>query len=229
MRCMHLWLSAMLLLLAGCTVQLVSPYNAEIANRTVAMYEDVSVFEEHMRTLGGTVAGDPRQPELQRLFDGWWGSLQTMRALSVSNAAGVIDCAAVARWVEDRARRVTPQGAQSVSTPSVSGAVASAQPLPEKQDCQTAVIEQTLAELRAVREQFNRVCRAAPEEGEALPPPTAKVTPAMQQRCRSMWVSSPGASPILSGGNLMEPLLRDLRWLLAIQEAKRTSTSASGT
>lgn len=216
MRMYALLLVALSGFLAACAPQLVSPYNDAIAHRVVEMYQQVASFEERMRQVAGTAAGDPRTAENARLFDDWSGSLQTMRAMSISVAPGTVDCAAVARRVDEATRRAIP------SLPSGGVALPSGAP----QDCQTAMIDLTLDELRAVRGQYNRVCRTLPEEGAAAPKPGAMASPEMQRRCASMWTAPAG--DVLANGNLVDPLLRNLRWLLAVQEVKRASNSARG-
>jgi len=48
---------------AACAEQLVSPYNAELAQKASSMQAEVAAWDLTMRGGAGTIADDPRHPE----------------------------------------------------------------------------------------------------------------------------------------------------------------------
>ena len=91
--------------LLSCSVQLVSPFDADLQKRASDLTSEISAWEMQMRSQAGTVATDPRNPQVQAALQRWLGELEAMQQLQFSTDPGLIECRAAAdsvlRQVQD--------------------------------------------------------------------------------------------------------------------------------
>jgi hypothetical protein len=99
-------------MLAGCHVQWVSPYSADLQKKATDMLSDVVAWEAHMRSAAGTAAADPRHPDVQAKLETWRGDIEAMSEVEVSIDPGATVCdkflAAVSSEVPDTLKKLLP-------------------------------------------------------------------------------------------------------------------------
>jgi hypothetical protein len=86
-------------LTAACTVQLVAPYNAELQQKASSMQAEVAAWDLTMRRQAGTIAADPRQPDVAATINKWRGDSDAMLTLAASNDPGNVNCSAAVKAV----------------------------------------------------------------------------------------------------------------------------------
>src|SRR5262249_23671811 len=77
---------------AGCHVQWVSPYSADLQKKATDMLSDVVSWEAHMRSVAGTAGADPRNPEVQAKLESWRGDIEAMSEIELSIDPGSTAC-----------------------------------------------------------------------------------------------------------------------------------------
>jgi hypothetical protein len=87
------------LAVAACTVQLVAPYNTELLQKATSMQEEVVAWDSKMRRGAGTIADDPRHPEVAATIDKWRGEADAMLTLAASNDPGIANCSDTVKTV----------------------------------------------------------------------------------------------------------------------------------
>ncbi len=190
-------------LLAACSVRYVSPYNAEIATRAATLYQEVIGFELMMRRAAGTPAGDPRDEDNQHLFDAWAASVATMATISTS-----LDPRAV------RCQDLLAQGSVGPGLPVT--------------DCGTLGINRLGERIEQLRALYDGACRVPGlADGffdPAAPPPRRPPVVGPLPGCAALW-TPPAASAALGltgpRGLAVDPVLRSIRAVMVVQEAKR--------
>jgi hypothetical protein len=78
--------------LAGCQVQWVSPYSADLQKKATDMLSDVVAWESHMRSVAGTAAADPRHPDVQAKLAAWRGDIEAMSEIEIGIDPGSTAC-----------------------------------------------------------------------------------------------------------------------------------------
>lgn len=81
-----------LLLLAGCQAQFVSPYSADLQKRATDMLSDVITWEGTMRVAAGTPAADPRNPDVVAKLQTWKGDIEAMATIELGIDPGSSVC-----------------------------------------------------------------------------------------------------------------------------------------
>jgi hypothetical protein len=84
---------------SACTPQLVSPYNVELQQKASTMQAEVAAWDLTMRDGAGTVADDPRHPDVTATLNKWRGEADAMLTLAISNDPRIIPCDAAAKAV----------------------------------------------------------------------------------------------------------------------------------
>ena len=223
-------------LLAACQVQWVSPYSADLQTKATAMLSDVVAWEAHMRSVAGTAAADPRNPDVQAKLETWRGNIEAMSEIELSIDPGSTACdsflAKLDGTITDRLRKALP------TTPAAAGSgikpITHCETLP---DIFTAMMQQVSdstdtpprpAVIPLVLDQqcklpwlsddyFATLSEARATAGASSP---ARPTPASAQatkptrdqqsiairRCRALFIPPPGQVH----GNLVHPLVVDL-------------------
>jgi hypothetical protein len=124
------WLLILLLggVLSACTVQLVAPYNSELAQTASAMQAEVIAWDLQMRSGAGTISDDPRHPDVLGTLNKWQGEAGAMLTLAISNDPGTVNCGeavkAVSSAIESRLPAELRAAAQPAGGASGAGAAA---------------------------------------------------------------------------------------------------------
>jgi hypothetical protein len=79
-------------LITTCTVQLLAPYNAELAQKASSMQSEVAAWDLTMHNGAGTIGEDPRNPSVSATLNKWRGEADAMLTLAISNDPGVVNC-----------------------------------------------------------------------------------------------------------------------------------------
>ncbi len=144
-------LGAAAVMLGGCPVQLVSPYNSDLQQRASAMQAEVGTWDLAMYAAAGSIAADPRHPDVIATLDKWRGEADAMLTLSVSNDPGLVKCAAAVRAIHEAilealpadlraAQQATPAGSASATATGCESSLAARLP---------AAIEEVRADVTA--------------------------------------------------------------------------------
>jgi hypothetical protein len=100
--------------LSACHVQWVSPYSADLQKRSSDMLSDVAAWESHMRSVAGTAAADPRNPEVQAKLAAWHGDIEAMSEIELSIDPGATRCdqfiAAIGGKISGTLKAALPDG-----------------------------------------------------------------------------------------------------------------------
>jgi hypothetical protein len=86
-------------LAAACTVQFVAPYNSDLQQKASSMQAEVAAWDLSMRGGTGTIADDPRYPDVIATLNKWHGEADAMLTLAVSNDPGMINCSEAVKAV----------------------------------------------------------------------------------------------------------------------------------
>ena len=62
-------------LVAACTTELVAPYNADLQQKASSMQAEVASWDLAMLQGAGTIAADPRNPDVIAMLNKWRGTL----------------------------------------------------------------------------------------------------------------------------------------------------------
>lgn len=205
---MHRFLKTAAILVAlgisACSVQLVSPYNADLASSLTKLHEDVLKMASDVARNAANPAtkANARVEAYAKTYDDWRARVDTMRILAEVANPGVINCA-------DLMKRLGA-GAQSDIT-AAEGATAEA----PQADCQTYLISR----LRVRIDQTERLHAAA----------CATNNPNFSNDCLHGFGSARGVVRAGDDSNalLVQPLLRTIRALIWVQDAKKPKTSTS--
>jgi hypothetical protein len=81
-----------ILMIAGCTVKLVAPYDSDLQQKASAMQAEVASWELTMRAGAGTITDDPRNPSVAAVLNKWQGEAEAMLTLAISNDPGAVGC-----------------------------------------------------------------------------------------------------------------------------------------
>ena len=112
--------------LSACTVQLVSPYNPELARMASSMQAEVTAWDLKMRSGAGTIADDPRNPEILETLNKWRGEAAAMLTLAISNDPGNVSCGeavkAMSGAIKSRIAAILPEAAATAAAGSSAGA-----------------------------------------------------------------------------------------------------------
>jgi len=111
--------------LAGCDhVTWVAPYNADLQKKASDMLSDVVAWESHMRSVAGTAAADPRDPDVEAKLAAWRGDVEAMAEIEIGIDPGATACdaflAKIGGKISDSLKGVLPSapaGTMSGLTP----------------------------------------------------------------------------------------------------------------
>ena len=77
---------------SACTVQLVAPYDSDLQQKASSMQAEVAAWDLAMRGSAGTVAADPRNPDVTATINKWRGEADAMLTLAESNDPNMVSC-----------------------------------------------------------------------------------------------------------------------------------------
>jgi outer membrane murein-binding lipoprotein Lpp len=189
---------------AGCSIQLVSPYNAELASSLTKLHEDVLKMASDVARNAADPAtkANARVEAYGKTYDDWRARVDTMRVLAEIANPGIINCA-------DLMKRLGTVGQSNVTAAEGSTAEAA------QGDCQTYLI----IRLRTRVDQTERLHAAA----------CASSNPNFTNDCLHGFGTARGVIRMGDDSNalLAQPLLRSIRALIWVQDAKKPKTNAS--
>jgi hypothetical protein len=102
----------------GCTVQLVAPYNSDLEQKASSMQAEVAAWDLTMRGGAGTIADDPRHPDVTATLNKWHGEAEAMLTLAVSNDPGMINCSEAMRAVSGAIESSIPANLRGAAQPN---------------------------------------------------------------------------------------------------------------
>jgi hypothetical protein len=125
-------------LTAACAVQLVAPYSAELQQKASSMQADVAAWDLTMRRQAGTVAADPRHPDVAKTINTWRGEADAMLTLAASNDPGNVNCNAAVKAVVGAIESGVPANLRSAV--AASAAAESNNQVTAPSGCETALV-----------------------------------------------------------------------------------------
>jgi len=190
------------LLLTACSVQVVSPYNPEIARGLVGL--NISIL-----TTATEVARNAQNPQTRARasfehfasrYDDWLAQVETMRILSDLGNPGALDCAAVAARVgsilpsTDKADLERTDGGRAI-------------------DCQTLLLDRLKQRIERLAEYHKQFC--------------APTNPNILADCAGGFGARVGAIHVNGSDEALavQPTLRAIRLLMRIQAMKKSTNS----
>lgn len=189
--------------MTGCSVQFVSPYNAELAASLTKLHEDVLKMASDVarNAANPSTKANARVEAYAKTYDDWRARVDTMRVLAEVANPGVIDCA-------DLMKRLGSVGQTDATV--AEGASADA----AKVDCQTYLI----VRLRTRVDQTEQLHAAA----------CAVNNPNFSNDCLRGFGSGRGVVRMGDDSNalLVQPLLRTIRASIWAQDAKKPKVNA---
>jgi hypothetical protein len=114
-------LSVVTAVATACTVQLVAPYNSDLQQKASSMQAEVAAWDLTMRSGAGTIADDPRHPDVGATINKWHGEADAMLTLAVSDDPGMADCSAAAKTVYGVIESSVPANLRAAAQPAAVG------------------------------------------------------------------------------------------------------------
>jgi hypothetical protein len=106
------------LTLAACSVHLVAPYSADLKQKASAMQAEVGTWDLTMRTAAGTIAADPRNPEVTAALNKWRGEADAMLTLAISNDPGLAHCGQMLQEMSRGIQQHVPAALNAAAPPT---------------------------------------------------------------------------------------------------------------
>ena len=195
---------AVILAVAACSVQFVSPYNAEIASGLAKLNTSIlSTATDIARN-----AQDPRTrakaafENYARTYDEWLAQVETMRTLSDLGNPGALDCATVAK------RLGSVAGVPTTDLSDLQGTGGG-----RAIDCQTLLLGRLKQRIERLAEYHRQFC--------------APTNPNILADCAGGFGARVGVIHINGDDEALavQPTLRTIRMLMRIQELKKPANS----
>jgi hypothetical protein len=186
------------LLLAACSVQLVSPYNEQLATGLTKLNDDVLLFSADVaRTaMNPATRSKAAYENYTKTYDGFRARVETMRIISDASNPGVVNCAKLVSALSESVKKdLIEAGGASTAESNV--------------DCQTFLFAR-LAQMIDLMEEAHRVACA----------------PANVNFRRDCVGGFGAASGVIrfgenSNGLIVQPTLTTIRTLIWVQEVKK--------
>ena len=174
-------------ILTGCQVQWVSPYSAELQKKATDMLADVVAWEGHMRGAAGTVAADPRNPDVQAKLEAWRGNIEAMSAIELGIDPGATVCdkfiATISNGISTRLKKALPTAPAAASgTSSIFSAFSAPTPITHCETLPgifTRMMKQVAPETPAVPAKAGK---------PAIPAEKGLIEMALEQQCKLEWL-----------------------------------------
>ena len=192
------------LMLAACSVQFVSPYNAEIASGLVKL--NTSIL-----STATDIARNAQNPKTQakaayenyaKTYDDWMAQAETMRTLSDLGNPGALNCATVAKKIGS-IPGVPPTDVTDLEGSGGGRAV----------DCQTLLLARLKQRIERLAEYHRQFC--------------ATTNPNILADCAGGFGAKVGVIHVNGDDEAVavQPTLRTIRLLMRIQEVKKPTDS----
>ena len=217
-------------LAAACTAQFVAPYNADLQQKASAMQAEVASWDLTMRAGAGTVADDPRNPDVNATLNKWRGEADAMLTLAVSNDPNAINCNDATKSVRGMIESSIPADLRTVSSnvSSTSGT----------SGCESTLVAGIQGNIDSIELALKR-CRAdVPDntyfmvlsQNRASAPKPSVTTEAkedsLKRSCASEFTPSPGVSANAAEarhGRAVSGLLTTLQVIVYVENRKKAA------
>jgi hypothetical protein len=192
------------LAIAACSVQLVSPYNADIANGLISL--NTSIL-----STATDIARNAQNPQTRakaafenyaKSYDAWLAQVETMRILSDIGNPGALDCATVAKRLGS-IPGLPPSDMADLNHGDGGRAI----------DCQTLLLERLKQHIERLAEYHKQFC--------------APTNPNILADCAGGFGARVGAIHVngIDEALAVQPTLRAIRLLMRIQALKKPASS----
>jgi|SRR5665213_64278 len=233
--------------LAGCDVQWVSPYSADLQKKATTMLSNVVTWESAMRSAAGSAAADPRNPDVQSRLQQWQGEIEAMSEIELGIDPGSTVCdkflATISGSISDGLKKIlptAPTAAGSTAKPithcetlpgiftrmikQVTGSTADNAGIPFILDQQCKLPWLSDDYFAALQEARATAGAATPARPSTVSAKAGTPTPAQQAnaktQCSALFVPPAGSAH----GNLLSPLIVDLDAII-YREGREAPTS----
>lgn len=214
-------------LLAGCQQHWVAPYDAGLQKRAVDMLADLSAWEGAMRGAAGTLAADPRHPDVKARLQAWSADIEAMAAIELAIDPGSASCDRLVQGLAKPLAQHLP-GLLPSAAPSATASGGSAplsphcESLPDIFGRMQTEISERFPEILAEQcrlpwlsdDYFQALAEARASTGAAgpdrTPLPAAADRQLAQARCGALFETLPGPSGRPLHGDLVGPLVTEL-------------------
>ena len=220
-------------LAAACTTQLVAPYNADLQQKASSMQAEVGSWDLAMRQGAGTIADDPRNPDVIAMLNKWRGDADAMLTLAISSDPQTVDCNAAAGSVRTLIEsKIPPDLRVGISSTGSSGA---------KSGCEATLVSGIQGNIDSIELALSR-CRAdwvpdtyftALSQNRAAAPKPPATTEARQdslkRSCASEFRRAPGApanAAEAQHGRAVSALLTTLQVIVYVENRKKAVAAA---
>ena len=220
-------------LATACTAQLVAPYNADLQQKASSMQAEVASWDLAMRHGAGTIADDPRNPDVIATLNNWRGNIDAMLTLAISSDPQAVDCNAAAGSVRSLIElNIPPDLRTGISSTGSSGA---------KSGCEAALVSGIQGNIDSIELALSR-CRAdwvpdtyftALSQNRASAPKPPATTEAKQdglkRSCESAFRPAPGApanAAEAQHGRAVSALLTTLQVIVYVESRKKAAAAA---
>ncbi len=220
--------------LLGCSVQLVAPYNSELAQRASSMQAEVVAWHLRIRSGAGTTLADPRHPDVAATLNRWRGEADAMLTIAISSDPGTVNCSEAEKTVSAAIeRRIAAEPRAAIAPVAAPGGASAVR------GCETALVAAIDAGIDDV-ERALKYCRAGwvddayfVELGQsrftAVKPPPAP-NPAVQETLRRACfagfgpsLNAPADAPATARhGRAIASLSTTLQAIVYIENRKKT-------
>jgi hypothetical protein len=220
-------------LAAACTAQFVAPYNADLQQKASSMQAEVASWDLTMRHGAGTVADDPRNPDVIATLNHWRGEADAMLTLAISNDPKAVDCNPAAESVRGLIESNIPADLRTN--------IFSAKNTGTTTGCEATLVAGIDGNIDSIELALRR-CRAdwvpdtyfmaLSQNGTSAPKPTA-TTEAKQdsltRSCESEFKPTPGAPANAAEarhGRAVSALLTTLQVIVYVENRKKAAATA---
>lgn len=221
-------------LVMACTAQFVAPYSSDLQQKASSMQAEVSSWDLTMRGTAGTIAADPRHPDVTAMLNKWRGEADAMLTLAVSNDPNAVNCSDAAKAVFGLIEPSLPPSLRSPSPPSNPNTTSSL-------GCQAVLVSGIQGNIDAIQRGL-KFCQAdwipdsyfaalAQNRTAAAKPPAAPTMARQDALNRSCFaefkpaVQTPSNAADAQHGRAVSALLTTLQVIVYVENRKKAAAS----
>jgi hypothetical protein len=222
--------------LGACTPQIVAPYNPELQQKASAMQAEVGSWDLAMRAAAGTVAADPRNPDVAATLNRWQGEADAMLTLAVSNDPGQVRCSEAVNAVQAAIIAALPADLRAAAQANAQSAASRS----TAAGCESVLVTSLSEEINTIRQVLDAGCKlkwiddgwfATQGRDTAARPPAAPKRAdqdAVAASCRFEFSPSGQANDTATAahGTAVSRLLMLLQEIVYIETRKKASAGA---
>ena len=216
--------------LAGCTVQLVAPYNSDLQQKASAMQAEVIAWDLKMRSGAGTISDDPRHPDVAATIDKWRGEAGAMLTLAASNDPGIANCSAVVQAIHGAIVSAVPDQLREATAEQSQGQNAGKS---AKAGCETGLVDSMGTGIDDIQSAL-RFCKIPWIEdgyfsklsGAGGPPPAPPSAPSIDDQSKLTSHCLFEFEPAPDHGRAVSALLTTLTAIVYVESQKKAAETA---